>query len=235
MISIWERSDTFTHGLLIFPFRSYLIWGQHKRLSTLYLRPDPVALSVLGVIGFSWLLATLASVQVIAQFLLIAMIPVAVWAILGLRMVVGARFSLGLSLARCAFWRGAHSSVDRLYRRFYRKGAAVDGHSVYREGSFFFPFQVVGGGSLQRLALPDSVFYIESLYAYMTYRSLARRPRLHRSFAPLCRFIANGIRAYLIVMTGHLSDMSLAVGVDHLVYGWVCFRFRNAIGGLVLA
>ena len=39
--------------------------------------------------------------------------------------------------------------------------------------------------------------------------------------------VANGIRAYLIVMIAHLSSMRLAVGADHLVYGWLFF------GGLV--
>jgi EpsI family protein len=35
--------------------------------------------------------------------------------------------------------------------------------------------------------------------------------------------LANGARAYMIVMIGHLSDMRLAHGVDHLIYGWVFF------------
>ncbi|RJG27553.1 exosortase C-terminal domain/associated protein EpsI, partial [Massilia cavernae] len=35
--------------------------------------------------------------------------------------------------------------------------------------------------------------------------------------------IANGLRAYMIVMIGHTSGMKLAVGVDHLIYGWVFF------------
>ncbi|MHB9103118.1 MAG: exosortase C-terminal domain/associated protein EpsI [Sulfuricella sp.] len=35
--------------------------------------------------------------------------------------------------------------------------------------------------------------------------------------------IANGMRAYMIVMIAHLSDMKLALGVDHLIYGWVFF------------
>ena len=35
--------------------------------------------------------------------------------------------------------------------------------------------------------------------------------------------IANGLRAYMIVMIGHLSGMKLAVGVDDLIYGWVFF------------
>src|SRR5687768_9774813 len=71
MVSIWERSETFAHGFLIFPFSAYLIWGQRKHLATLFPEPNPLALLVLGGLGFSWLLATLASVQVFEQFLLI--------------------------------------------------------------------------------------------------------------------------------------------------------------------
>jgi EpsI family protein len=35
--------------------------------------------------------------------------------------------------------------------------------------------------------------------------------------------VANGLRAYMIVMIGHLSGMALATGVDHLIYGWLFF------------
>ena len=35
--------------------------------------------------------------------------------------------------------------------------------------------------------------------------------------------VANWLRAYMIVMLGHLSNNTIAVGVDHLVYGWVFF------------
>ena len=35
--------------------------------------------------------------------------------------------------------------------------------------------------------------------------------------------VANWLRAYMIVMIGHLSNNKYAVGVDHLIYGWVFF------------
>jgi EpsI family protein len=35
--------------------------------------------------------------------------------------------------------------------------------------------------------------------------------------------LANWMRAYIIVMLGHLSGNKLAAGVDHLIYGWVFF------------
>jgi EpsI family protein len=35
--------------------------------------------------------------------------------------------------------------------------------------------------------------------------------------------VANWLRAYMIVMIGHLSDNKYAGGVDHLLYGWLFF------------
>ncbi len=41
--------------------------------------------------------------------------------------------------------------------------------------------------------------------------------------AILVPIVANWLRAYMIVMLGHLSNNRLAVGVDHIIYGWVFF------------
>jgi exosortase len=35
--------------------------------------------------------------------------------------------------------------------------------------------------------------------------------------------VANWVRAYLIILMGYLSSMRLAVGVDHLIYGWIFY------------
>jgi EpsI family protein len=63
---------------------------------------------------------------------------------------------------------------------------------------------------------------VGSLYAYLSYRSLRRRVAFV-AFALALPIVANWVRAYLIVMLGHLSDNSMAVGVDHLIYGWLFF------------
>ncbi len=226
MVSIWERSDTFAHGFLIFPFSAYLIWGHRKRLSTLSLQPNPIALPVLGILGFIWLLATLASVQVLAQFLLIAMIPAAVWAILGSQVVCALAFPLAYLLLAVPFGEALIPPLIDFTADFTVSALQLTGIPVYREGSFFsIPsgnWSVVEACSGLRYLIAS--FTLGTLYAYMTYRSLIRRLAFI-ALSLIVPIIANGIRAYLIVMTGHLSDMRLAVGVDHLVYGWVFFGF----------
>jgi EpsI family protein len=41
--------------------------------------------------------------------------------------------------------------------------------------------------------------------------------------ATIVPIVANVLRAYIIVMLGHLSGMKIATGVDHLIYGWLFF------------
>ena len=60
------------------------------------------------------------------------------------------------------------------------------------------------------------------LYAYLSYRGFWRRAGFV-ALATVFPIIANGLRAYLIVMIAILSGMRLALGVDHIIYGWVFF------------
>ena len=227
MVSIWKRSDTFAHGFLIFPFSAYLIWGQRKHLQyTFSFSPIPLALRFSVLLGFSWLLATLASVQVFEQFFLIAMIPAAVWAILGNRMVWALAFPLAYLLLAVPFGEALIPPLIDFTADFTVKALQLTGIPVYREGSFFsIPsgnWSVVEACSGLRYLIAS--FTLGTLYAYMTYRSLARRLAFI-ALSLIVPIIANGIRAYMIVMTGHLSDMRMAVGFDHLIYGWVFFGF----------
>ncbi len=224
LISIWARSDTFAHGFLIFPFSAYLIWTQRKRLGTLSFQPNPLALLVLAGLGFSWLLATLASVQVFAQFLMIAMIPVSVWAILGNRIVTALAFPLAYLLLAVPFGDALIPPLIDFTADFTVTALQLTGIPVYREGSFFtIPsgnWSVVEACSGLRYLIAS--FTLGALYAYLTYRSIKRR-LVFIALSLIVPIVANGVRAYMIVMTGHLSDMKLAVGVDHLIYGWIFF------------
>jgi EpsI family protein len=100
----------------------------------------------------------------------------------------------------------------------------VSGIPVYREGLDF----VVPSGRWSVVEACSGVRYliasltVGALFAYMNYRSIQRRI-IFVLMALVVPVIANWLRAYMIVMLGHLSGNKLAVGVDHLLYGWVFF------------
>ncbi len=65
-------------------------------------------------------------------------------------------------------------------------------------------------------------FMVGSLFAYLNYSSYKRRA-VFMAVALVLPVVANWFRAYMIVMMAHLSGNKLAVGVDHILYGWVFF------------
>jgi EpsI family protein len=98
------------------------------------------------------------------------------------------------------------------------------GIPVFREGLEF----VIPSGSWSVVQACSGIRYlmasvmVGTLFAYLNYRSHTRR-WVFVGVAVVTPLLANWLRAYLIVMLGHLSGNTLAVGVDHLIYGWVFF------------
>jgi exosortase A len=224
MVSIWDRSDTFAHCFLIAPISAWLIWRQRKQLLTLDHRPNPWGLAVLIALGFGWLLAALAHVLVFQQYFLVAMIPAAVWSILGNRLAGAIAFPLAYLLLAVPFGEVFIPALINFTADFTVTALQLTGIPVYREGTLFtLPsgnWSVVEACSGLRYLIAS--FTLGTLYAYLSYSSLKRRLAFI-ALSLIVPIIANGIRAYLIVMLGHLSGMRLAVGADHLIYGWVFF------------
>src|SRR5690606_1800868 len=63
---------------------------------------------------------------------------------------------------------------------------------------------------------------VGSMFMYLNFRSPWRRA-VFMLLVVAVPLIANGLRAYGIVMIAHLSDYKYAMGIDHFIYGWVFF------------
>jgi EpsI family protein len=63
---------------------------------------------------------------------------------------------------------------------------------------------------------------VGTIYAAVAYRSAGRRAAFLAA-SILVPIVANWLRAYMIVMLAHLTNNKLAVGVDHIIYGWMFF------------
>jgi exosortase A len=224
MIEIWERSETFTHGYLIFPISAWLIWRKRAELAQVQPRPDLRGLVLLAGAGAGWLLADAGSVNVVAQYAFIAMLIATVWTLLGWAFVWAAFFPLMFLLFAVPVGEFLVQPLMGVTADFTVALLQLTGIPVYREGLFFsIPsgnWSVVEGCSGLRYLIASVTLGV--LYAYLTYRSWKRRV-LFSIAAIIVPILANSGRAYMIVMIAHLSDMKLALGVDHYIYGWVFF------------
>ncbi len=217
MVEVWERSETFTHGFLIFPISAWLIWGRREQLSRLLPQSDWRGLVMLALAGAAWLFADAGSVNVVAQYAFIAMLIAAVWAVLGKQVVWALLFPLMFLFFAVPVGEFLIPPLMEFTANFTVAALQLTGIPVYREGTFFSipsgDWSVVEGCSGLRYLIASVT--LGCLYAYLTYRSWKRRA-LFTLAAFIVPVFANGGRAYMIVMIAHLSDMKLALGVDHL-------------------
>ncbi|NEX64179.1 exosortase A [Noviherbaspirillum galbum] len=230
MASIWFKSDTFLHGILIAPISLWLVWSRRRELSRLQPKPQPLGLAALCFLGFAWLLATLADVQVVRHFAVVAMIPAAIWTLLGKRMTATIGFPLAFLLLAVPFGDAFIPTLIDITANATVWALQLTGIPVFREGNAFS----IPSGNWSVVEACSGVRYLiasltlGSLYAYLTYRTLSRR-LMFIAISILLPIAANSVRAYMIVMIGHLSGMTLAVGVDHLIYGWIFFGVVMAL------
>lgn len=224
MVGIWYRSETFAHAFLVPPISAWLIWRQRAQLAPLQPQPQPWLLLGLGVAAAAWLLADLVNVNSASQLAWMTMLVLSVPAVLGLEVASTILFPLLFLFFAVPVGEFLLPVMMEWTANFTVYALRLSGIPVYREGlQFVIPsgnWSVVEACSGVRYLIAS--FMVGTLFAYLNYRSTKRRA-IFIIASLLIPILANWLRAYMIVMLGHLSGNTIAVGVDHLIYGWVFF------------
>ncbi len=224
MVSTWQHSGTFAHGFLVFPISLYLVWRCRHDLANIAPAPFWPGLILVSGAGFAWLLGETGSVISISQFAVVAMVPLVVWTTLGTRIVVALQFPLAFLIFAVPFGEFLLPIMMNWTADFTVLALRFSGVPVFREGNnFAIPsgyWSVVEACSGVRYLIASMM--VGSLFAYLNFRSWRRQAGFF-AMSIVVPLFANWLRAYIIVMLGHLSNNAIATGVDHLIYGWVFF------------
>ena len=226
LVTLWGQSETFAHGYIVPFITLWLLWRQRASLAALAptFRPAPSALMAMAAVAVVWLVGDVAEVNPLRQFAFVAFIVLTVPALAGWHAARAVMFPLGFLFFAVPFGEFLLPWLMARTADFTVLALRASGIPVYRDGlQFVIPsgtWSVVEACSGVRYLLASVM--VGALFAYLNYRSTRRRV-LFMLVALAVPIVANWFRAYLIVMIGHLSSNKLAVGVDHLIYGWVFF------------
>ena len=224
MVGIWARSETFTHAFVVPPITLWLIWRRRQELAPLAPIPAWPMLLPVAAMAFAWLLGDLVAVNAVTQLALTALLVLTVPALLGLTVARAIAFPLLFMFFAVPIGEFMMPQLMDWTANFTIIALRLSGIPVYREGLQF----VIPSGNWSVVEACSGVRYliasvtVGTLFAYLNYQSTKRRV-LFVIVSILVPVVANWLRAYMIVMVGHLSGNKLAVGVDHLIYGWVFF------------
>jgi len=201
-----------------------MVWRKREALAALEPRPCLPALGAMLAVALAWLAADLVAVNAATQFAFVALLILAVPAVLGIAVTRAILFPLLFLFFAVPFGEFLLPTMMEWTADFTVSALQLTGIPVYREGQHFVipsgQWSVIDECSGVRYVMAS--FMVGSLFAYLNYSSYKRRA-VFMAVALVLPVVANWLRAYLIVMMAHLSGNRLAVGVDHILYGWVFF------------
>lgn len=230
MVDIWWRSPTFNHGFLILPIVGYLVWERRVIFSLLRPRPCYLGLGIVAAGSLGWLLGAVADAQVVQQFGVVVIIQGSVVAIFGRSVARALVFPLFFLFFTVPFGEFLIPGLQNITAHIAVWMLKVSGLPVFSDGVFisvpngdFHVAEACSGVRFLIASLPLGV-----LFANVSFLSWRRRS-IVISLSVLIPIIANGLRAYGIIMIAYLTNNKYAMGVDHLVYGWIFFAFVTLV------
>jgi exosortase A len=224
MVDTWAHTETYAHGFVVAPISLWLVWRMRERLRAMAPRPSWSAVVLLAAAGFGWLLGQFGGVNALSQASFVAMLVLTVPALLGVRVARALMFPLGFLFFAVPIGDFLLPTLMERTADFTVAALRDSGVPVYREGMLI----VIPTGRWSIVEACSGVRYliaslmVGTLFAYLNYNALWRR-WVFVGVSIIVPIIANWVRAYMIVMLGHLSNNRIATGVDHLIYGWVFF------------
>lgn len=224
LADIWSSSETYAHGYVVPLISLWLAWRVRHKLMLLVPAPSAGALLLLAGAAAAWLAGDMVAVNVVTHLAFITLLILTVPAVLGWSVARVLTFPLLFLYFAAPVGDFMLPWLMERTADFTVMALRLSGIPVYREGLQF----VIPSGNWSVVEACSGIRYLIAslmvgcLFAYLSYRSLRKR-WLFMLVALLVPLLANWLRAYLIVMIGHLSGNELATGVDHLIYGWVFF------------
>lgn len=224
LAAIWSSSETYAHGYVVPAISLWLVWRIRHRILAMVPKASPSALVLLAGAALLWLAGDMVAVNVITHIAFITLVVLSVPAALGWSVARAMTFPLLFLYFAAPVGDFMLPWLMERTADFTVLALRLSGIPVYREGLQF----VIPSGNWSVVEACSGIRYLIAslmvgcLFAYLSYRS-ARKRWLFMLVALLVPLLANWVRAYLIVMIGHLSGNELATGVDHLIYGWAFF------------
>ena len=218
----WWSSPTYSYGLLVPPVVLWLLWRQRDAFRQTAPRTWPFGLFLVGAAALAATVGQAVSALVLEQLALVATLQAATLTIVGPRAYRPLAFSLFYLYLAVPVGDGLIPPLQELTARFAVGALELAGVPVRLDGMLIripsATFHVAEACAGLRFLLASVA--VGLLLAYLFFRSWWAR-LLFTALSIVLPIVGNALRAAGVVLIAHLSDARLALGFDHLTYGYV--------------
>lgn len=206
-----------------------MLWSLRDELAAIAITPQWSGIVGLVALGFIWFIGEILFVRIITYFAVIAMLPAAVFTILGRYIFRALVFPLAFLLLAVPIDGLIAPTLVNWTADFTFFALHASGIPLYREGaSFLLP---TGAWSIADACSGSQYLSVCAilgvLYAWAMYRSVWRRTVFIAGVLVL-GIVGNWIRAYFTIFIAHATNNQL-LRDDHSTFGWCLFAVLFAI------
>ena len=223
-VDVWFVSEIFNHCFFVLPFCLFLIYQKRSVISVADIKPTLLPIMPLTGAVFLQLFALVGDIKILMHIATFTSLPLLIWLLVGHKVAKTLAFPLFFILFCIPVGDQLIPYLQELTTDISVPLLELTNVPIYRNGLYL---DIPEGRFLVAEACSGISFLISSIvfgfaYAYVSFTSIKKRA-IFVVVSVLVPILANALRVYGIVLTGHLSDMQYAVGADHLIYGGVFY------------
>jgi EpsI family protein len=223
---VWVADNSLqSHGLLLLPLSYYLLAKEwYQRRHNLHISFRPLLLLSLVFLSVIWLLTDIAQIRVGSQLMLIIILSVMVLALFGIKHTRRLVLPILLLISATTVWSVLSQPLQVPTAVFVNQMLHITGYTSFQESYFItIPegiFEV--GDTCSGLRYQIAAITLSIIYAFFAHYTL-RQASVYLLLASAVAFISNSIRIYIVVLSGHYTNMTHSLLDDHIWLGWVVF------------
>lgn len=226
LVRTWMTSDTFGYGFLILPIVVFLLYQRRRDLAAVAPQPSFWALAWLAGALLVNLIGTVGSVTLLKQLAFIGIWQGLFALLFGWEVVKRALFPLFFLVFAVPMGEEAVPFLQTITAEIAVFLLRASGVPTFHSGVLI---EIPSGNFVVADVCSGARFLITTLVLGALASNLFflswRRRALFMLACLVVPILANGLRAYGIVLLAHLTDHDLAVTVDHILYGFIFLSF----------
>ncbi len=220
-VEVWWIYPAYSHCFLIIPISAWLIWEKRALLRASLPELAPKALWAIPPIALAWLIGEFSSITELRQFAIVGLIQVAIFTMLGAKL-----YRLILFPALFLFFlvpTGQYliPPLQTFTTHFVDLSLTLLNVPHYTEGTVIElangRFEIAEACAGLRFLM--ATVALGAIFSYLMFRNW-KKIAIFMIACVIVPIIGNGFRALGIILLAHITNNELAVGADHIVYGW---------------
>ncbi|GJL94392.1 MAG: exosortase A [Hyphococcus sp.] len=222
MVKAWATSSSFHHGFFVAPIALWMIRTTNESVAPSGSSLPGYLIVILG--AALWLFSRAAGIALTEQAGFITLLIGMVGIVYGAGSLQRWAFPLLFLYFMIPFGetiipalQTATAEIVIALLSAIQMPVSLDGYIITTPAGDFTVAEACAG-----LRFLIAAMMISSLYAYLSFASWAKRFSF-LAFALMVAVIANGVRAFLLVLIATLTNKEWAIGPDHVLIGWLFY------------